>query len=114
MFGSDAFTDATSAHFENVVVALSLSHRYVQLKTTSALEKAEPSDHLRPGFSFQVTVVRSFDTPPLTTVGISAARTATGLPSGPYAAIGSIIKRDASLSFVPPAWCGFRIVGACQ
>src|SRR5258708_7089285 len=76
---------------------------------------AEPSDHFSPGRSLQVTVVKSDDTPPFATVGISAASPfAIGWASGPHDASGSITNRDASLSFVPVAWCGLRIVGACQ
>ncbi len=76
---------------------------------------ADPSDHLRPGFSFHVTVVKSLETPPFATVGmLSASAFAIGFASGPHDASGSITRRDASLSLVPVAWCGFRIVGACQ
>src|SRR5438132_3284672 len=85
------------------------------VKTTSSAVTGLPSDHLRPGFSFQVTVLKSADTPPFATVGMSAARPfATGFAAGPHEASGSMTRRDASLSLVPVAWCGFRMVGACQ
>src|SRR6185369_15674337 len=44
----------------------------------------------------------------------SAARTGIGLPSGPDAASGSRMSRDASWSLVPCARCTFSVVGACQ
>src|SRR5207249_1468081 len=50
----------------------------------------------------------------LSIVGISAASTAIGLPSGPEAASSSRMSRDASWSLVPWARCTFRVVGACQ
>src|SRR5882762_3099648 len=52
--------------------------------------------------------------PPFSSVGISAASTAMGLPSGPEAASGSRMSREASWSLVPWARCTFRVVGACQ
>src|SRR3954465_8507966 len=52
--------------------------------------------------------------PPLSSVGISAASTAIGLPSGPEAARGSRMSRDASWSLVPWARCTLSVVGACQ
>src|SRR5438105_8915249 len=52
--------------------------------------------------------------PPLSMVGTSAASTAIGLPSGPEAASGSRMSRDASWSLVPCARCTFSVVGACQ
>src|SRR5437764_15282275 len=52
--------------------------------------------------------------PPLSIVGISAASTAIGLPSGPEAASGSRMSRDASWSLVPCARCTVSVVGACQ
>src|SRR5260221_4002258 len=98
-----------------VVEAVAGSAICWKVNTTSSAVTAEPSDHLRPSFSFQVTVLKSAETPPFATVGIVAARPfATGLASGPHEASGSITRRDASLSLVPVAWCGVRIVGACQ
>src|SRR6266851_1623626 len=52
--------------------------------------------------------------PPFSRVGMSAASTAIGLPSGPEAASGSRMSREASWSLVPCARCTFRVVGACQ
>src|SRR5256885_14510846 len=87
---------------------------YVYVKTTSSAEKGEPSEYLTPCLSFHVTVVRSAETPPLATVGISAARRRTGAPLLSNAASGSRMTRDASESLVPVDWWPLRIVGACQ
>src|SRR6266542_4370848 len=64
--------------------AVSLLERYCQVNTTSSAVNALPSDHLASLRSFQVTEVKSFATPPFSTVGLSAARPlATGFASGP-------------------------------
>ena len=115
VFASFATTDFTPSVLDSVVAAVAASCTYVNVNATSSAVKAVPSDHLTPVRSFHVTVVKSADTPAFATVGISAARPlASGFPSGPYDASGSRIRRDASLSLVPVAWCGLRIVGACQ
>jgi len=53
------------------------------------------------GFSFQVMVVRSSDTPPFSTVGISAARKGTSSPFSLARASGSMTRLAASISLVP-------------
>ena len=115
MFASFAVTDFTPSHRSIVEAALFSSHWYVNVATTSSAVNGVPSDHFTPVRSFQVTVVKSAETPPLAAVGISAARPfATGKPSFPNDASGSVMRRDASASLVPVAWCRFKIVGACQ
>src|SRR5437763_12690025 len=55
------------------------SATYCQVKTTSSAVNGVPSDHLTPGLSFQVIDFWSLAMPPLSRVGISAARLRTGL-----------------------------------
>src|SRR3981081_2547413 len=82
-----------------VVEAVAGSAICWNVKTTSSAVTGVPSDHLRPGFSFQVTFVKSADTPPFATVGISAARPfATGLAAGPHDASGSMTRGGAAPS----------------
>src|ERR1051325_3498693 len=115
VLASFATTDFTPSVLLSVVEAVAGSWICVNVKTTSSAVTAVPSDHFRPGRIFHVTVVKSADTPPFATVGISdAIAFATGFASGPHEASGSTTRRDASLSLVPVAWCGLRIVGACQ
>src|SRR5438105_11329285 len=104
----------TTSQFPDVAAAVSLVVTYFQVKTTSSAVNALPSDHFRPDFSFHVTVLPSAENPPLALVWISVTRLATGLPSAPIEASGSVTSRDASKSFVPCARCEFKIVTACQ
>jgi len=76
--------------------------QYCQVNTASAEVTGVPSDHTRPGFSFQVIVVRSSETPPFCTVGMSSARKGTRTPPASNRAIGSITRLAASMSLVPP------------
>src|SRR5215470_12311323 len=72
--GSTASTFAIGSKLALVVHAVFSSAQYCQVKTTSSAVKSLPSDHLTPFFSFQVVVVPSFATSPLSIVGISSAR----------------------------------------
>src|SRR6266851_7902181 len=112
--GSLASTLTTPSTIWVVLAAVFGSATYCQVNTTSSAVNGDPSDHLMPGLSFHVMLFWSLATPPLSRVGISAARTAIGLPSGPEAASGSRMSREASWSLVPWARCTFRVVGACQ
>src|SRR5688572_2960031 len=115
VLASLATTDFTPVVAAFVDVAAALSLVSANVNATSSAVNGAPSDHLTPVRSFHVTSVRSAFTPPLETVGISAARPfASGLPSGPHEASGSRTRRAASKSLVPVERCGFRIVGACQ
>src|SRR6185369_2893284 len=89
--GSTASTLLTGSKLLDVVQAVAGSAQNCQVKTTSSAVKSLPSDHLMPGLSFQVMLMLSLAIPPLSYDGISAARRATGLPSGPSAASGSMI-----------------------
>src|SRR3954470_5132511 len=110
-----ATTDATPSQYVTVDAAVAGSHWYLNVNATSLALNGVPSDHVTPVRSFQVTVLKSAVTPPLDGVGISAANPfGTGRPSLPNDASGSRTRRLASASFVPVAWCAFRIVGACQ
>ena len=84
------------------------------VNTTSSAVKGFPSCHWTFRLSFQVTERPSFATPPLSSVGTSAARTGTRLPSGSIAASGSLKSRDPSLSFTPTARWQFRMLTACH
>jgi len=112
--GSLASTLTTPSTIWVVLAAVFGSATYCQVKTTSSAVKGVPSDHLMPGLSFHVMLFWSLAIPPLSRVGISAASSATGLPSGPEAASGSRMSREASWSLVPWARCTFSVVGACQ
>jgi len=106
------FTPSAATEVDAADLGSAMSEK---VKATSSALKGVPSDHLTFWRSFHVTVMRSADTPPLATVGISAARPfASGFASGPYDASGSVTRRAASLSLMPVARCGLRIVGACQ
>src|ERR1700682_1371861 len=94
--GSLASTLTTPSAIWVSLAAVLGSPTYCHVKTTSSAVNGVPSDHFTPGLSFQVIVVWSFETPPLSRVGISAARLGTGLPSGPEEARGSRISRPAS------------------
>ena len=76
--------------------------QYSPVNLTSADVTADPSDHLRPLFNFQVIDLRSALTPPLATVGISSAKKGTSAPVSLYLAKGSIIIEEDSMSLVPP------------
>ena len=65
-----------------VTAAVPGSITYSQLNTTSSAVKGLPSCQTTFFFSFQVTDKPSFATPPFWTLGVSAARTGTTLPSG--------------------------------
>ncbi len=72
-----------------VTAAVAGSDAYSQLNTTSSAVKGLPSCHCTPFLTFQVTDLPSLATPPFCTLGISAARLATRLPSGSQEASGS-------------------------
>ena len=114
VFGSLASTFVTPSAVSVVDAAVLGSAMYCQVKTTSSAVSGVPSDHLMSGLSFQVMLFWSLETPPFSSVGISAARTGTGLPSGSSAASGSSTRRLASWSLVPWARWLLRMVGACQ
>src|SRR5881396_1729922 len=65
-----------------VHAAVSGSATYSQLKTTSSAVKGLPSCQVTPFLSRHLTQVRSLARPPFWTVGTSAARMGTTLPSG--------------------------------
>src|SRR5215212_1280948 len=112
--GSTASTLLIGSKLLAVVQAVAGSAQYCHVKTTSSAVKSVPSDHLTPDLSFQVMLRLSLAIPPFSYEGISSARRATGLPSGPSAASGSVIRREASASLVPWALWVFRMVGACH
>src|SRR5437762_740726 len=60
-----------------------------QVRTTSSAVKGWPSCHTTPCLSFHVTDVPSLASPPLSRLGMSAARIGTKLASGSNAASGS-------------------------
>src|SRR5258708_38972845 len=89
VLASFATTDFTPSVLSAVVDALAGSLIWVNVNTTSSAVTADPSDHLRPGFSFHVTVGKSLETPPFATVGMLSARAfAIGFASGPHDAGG--------------------------
>src|SRR5262245_2490113 len=112
--GSTASTFSIGRKFARVKQAVASSAQYCQVNTTSSAVKSLPSDHLMPGLSFQVTVLRSLETSPFSTVGTSAARFSESLPFSSHEASGSTIRRAASASLVPVARCGLSVVTACQ
>ena len=59
-------------------------------------------------------VVKSEDTPPLPTVGISSANQGTSAPVSSYLPSGSITREADSISFVPLDKYGFKMDGAYQ
>src|SRR5438046_484633 len=96
VIGSTASTVLTTSQLPELDAAVSFVVTYFHVKTTSSAVKALPSDHLIPGASFQVTLVPSAEKPPLALVGISETKLATGLPSPPIEAKGSVTRRAAS------------------
>ena len=72
-----------------VTAAVAGSITYSQLNTTSSAVNGLPSCHTTFFFSFQVTDIPSFATPPFWRLGVSAARTGMTFPSGSYEASGS-------------------------
>ena len=88
--GFVATTDFTPVMKSEFGSAVASSAMYLDVNTTSSAVTAVPSDHLSPSMSFHVTVVKSEETPPFATVGISFARPfAAGFPSTPHEASGS-------------------------
>src|SRR2546430_1328983 len=88
--GFVATTDFTPDMKSEFGSAVASSAMYLDVNTTSSAVTAVPSDHLSPLTRFHVTVVKSEETPLLSTVGISfASPFATGLPSTPHEASGS-------------------------
>ena len=87
--------------------------QYCQVKTASLAVTGEPSDQSSPSLSFQVIVVKSADTPPFSTVGISCARSGARSPLV-VARHGSITRLAACRSLVPPDRYGVMIEIACQ
>ena len=77
---SGVSTEPMSLNFSDCAQPPSGAVQYCQVKATSAEVTGVPSDHTRPSFSFQVMVVRSSDTPPFSTVGISSASHGTMVP----------------------------------
>ena len=71
---STASTLSTPSNFDSCAQPPSGCMQYSAVKTASAEVTGVPSDHKRPGFSFQVIVVRSSETPPFSSVGIDSAR----------------------------------------
>src|SRR5438093_9369626 len=115
VLASFATTDRTPSVASAVDTPVVASAMREKVKATSSAVNALPSDHLTPCFSFHVTEVKSADTPPFATVGISAASAlGIGLASGPQEASGSVTSLAASLSLMPVARWPLRIVGACQ
>src|SRR5450755_4346593 len=96
VIGSLASTLVTPSTICVVLAAVLGSATYCQVKTTSSAVNGVPSDHLMPGLSFHVMLFWSAEIPPLATVGISDASSGTGTPSGPSAASGSRMRREAS------------------
>ena len=84
------------------------------MNTASSAVNSDPSDHLTPFLIFHVIEVKSFETPPLATVGITSASHATIFPFSSYRANGSRTTDEASSSLVPPDRFGFIVDGACQ
>jgi gamma-glutamylcysteine synthetase len=80
----------------------------------SAEVSGVPSDHMMPSAMVQVIEVRSSDTPPFSTVGISSASHGTIVPVLSKRAIDSSTSDADSISFVPPDRNGFSVEGACQ
>ena len=72
-----------------MTAAVAGSETYSQLKTTSSAVKGLPSCHVTPRLSRHTTQVPSLARPPLSTLGTSAARAGTMLPSGSKPASGS-------------------------
>jgi hypothetical protein len=54
--------------------------QYWAVKTASSAVTGVPSDQTRPSLSTQVISVRSSETPPFSTVGMSSARKGTKVP----------------------------------
>ena len=111
---SIASTLSTPSNLANCAQPPSGFMQYCAVNTRSAEVTGVPSDHSRPSFSFQVMDVRSSDTPPFATVGISSVRYGTKEPFWSKRAIGSMTTAEDSISFVPPDKYGFKIEGACQ
>src|SRR5262245_30984918 len=81
---------------------------------TSSAVKGLPSCHTTSFLSLHVTDLPSCASPPLSRLGISAARIGTKLASGSNAASGSQTTREASKSLPPEARWVLRMVGACH
>ena len=107
-------TRLRSRYSPTLVAAVAGSAEYCQLKTTSSALKGLPSCQVTPFLRFQITQVPSFARPPLSTLGMSAARIGTRFPSASKLASGSWNSRAAVVSLSPVDRCGFSTVGACQ
>ena len=111
---SRASTDVTPEKSPLAVHPVASSVQYCHVKTTSCAVRLLPSDQARSSRSVHVMEVRSSATPPLSSVGMSAARAGTSTPSGSYFASGSSVMAPASRSLNPPERYGLSVEGACQ
>jgi hypothetical protein len=72
------------------------------VNTTSSAVNGEPSDHLTPGLSFQVTEMKSGEMPPFSSVGRLSASRDVSSPFSLKLASGSKTIEDANPSLIPP------------
>jgi hypothetical protein len=79
---SSLSTRAISRYWPVDTASVAGSAAYSHVKTTSSAVKGLPSCHWTPFFSLRVTDKPSRATSPFWTVGTSATRTGTMLPSG--------------------------------
>ena len=82
--GSGVSTSVINSYSLAKAEPLAASRAASQVCLTSAEVNGVPSDQRTSGFSFQVTVVRSSETPPFSSVGSSAASCGWKLPSGSW------------------------------